>query len=579
MHARTLFSALFVSFAIAAASAQIAEPAKAPKPAEQANPPAAAKRAPETPPDQKAYQEASRMPDPSQKIAALEKFKKDFPHSGMVDAATMNIFSTLAQKMPDQKDRILKLAATIYHDAHGKKEKGQVARELADALLTNDLLLNDAKDYAQKSLDAVNQADFVKDQRAAFKKRNAGEKSKSKPPTDAELIKRFQASRATRVATLGRIEFKLGKNAEAQKLLEESYEANPKQPAVAGALGELAGQAGDNAKALDYLIAARLGGKIPTSSMDALNSVYRKTHNGSVDGLEAMLDTEYHKRFPNPLHEEAYKPTEKRSDRLVLAEVFTGSGCPPCVGADLAFEAAMERYSRKELMVVMYHQHVPQPDPMSNPDAQARDKYYEVGGVPTYEIDGQRVDYYGADRENTKLVWEHIQPPIEKELEVPSEAKLNVRAALTGNTVKVTAAVDPVKSESKDLKVHVLLLEKELRYSGENGIRFHPMVVRAMGGKDDEGFALAPGEAASFDQSWDLDKVSAGLKAHLDDYEAKGHRGNSFKFIEKKYQIDRGNLAIAVFVQDAKTKHILQSAYIDLNPNSHLSTDNASGAK
>ena len=138
---------------------------------------------------------------------------------------------------------------------------------------------------------------------------------------------------------------------------------------------------------------------------------------------------------------------------------------------------------------------------------------------------------------------------------------------------------DGVKSDSKDLKVHILLLEKELKYSGENGIRFHPMVVRAMGGKDDDGFALAPGAPASFDQAWDLDKVSAGLKAHLDDYEAKGHRGNSFKFSEKKFQIDRGNLGLVVFVQDAKTRHILQSAFVDLNPSApHVTTD-ASGSK
>ena len=99
-----------------------------------------------------------------------------------------------------------------------------------------------------------------------------------------------------------------------------------------------------------------------------------------------------------------------------------------------------------------------------------------------------------------------------------------------------------------------------------------------MGGKDDDGFALTPGAPATFEQSWDLAQVSQGLKAHLDDYEAKGHRGNPFKFSEKKFQIDPHDLAIVVFVQDAKTKHILQSAYVDLNPTpSHISTE-TSGA-
>ena len=141
-----------------------------------------------------------------------------------------------------------------------------------------------------------------------------------------------------------------------------------------------------------------------------------------------------------------------------------------------------------------------------------------------------------------------------------------LKASASGNAVKVSATVSGVKSDSQDLKVHILLVEKELTYSGENGIRFHPMVVRAMGGKDDNGFALTPGTTLPVEQSWDLAKVSAGLKTHLDEYEAQGHRGNAFKFIEKKYAIDSANLAVLVLVQDVKTRHILQAAYADLAP-------------
>ena len=46
-----------------------------------------------------------------------------------------------------------------------------------------------------------------------------------------------------------------------------------------------------------------------------------------------MLDTEYQKRFPNPVHVEAYQPTEKRSDRMVLAEVFTDKGTGTMIAA------------------------------------------------------------------------------------------------------------------------------------------------------------------------------------------------------------------------------------------------------
>ena len=110
----------------------------------------------------------------------------------------------------------------------------------------------------------------------------------------------------------------------------------------------------------------------------------------------------------------------------------------------------------------------------------------------------------------------------------------------------------------------MVVFEKELRYSGENGIRFHPMVVRAMGGKDGAGFALdAPG-AKNFEQTFDIDEVSKAIKNHLDAYEAGGHRGGTFTFSEKKYQINRADLAVVVFVQEEQSKHVLQATYVDL---------------
>jgi len=560
MKSPTLLIAVLLSLAAAGASAQ---DKKTPKPAGpkagDQKPATTAPAKPETPPDLKAFQEANKITDPEKKIEALEKFKKDFPNSASVTSADTSILSTLVQKMPGQETRIRVAAQTAYDDA-SMKEKGRTSVRIAQALLEGRLLLEDAQKYAEIGLVSTNQTEYFKDQKAMAERR------KQKPPSDEELLKRFQSSRVPLLTLLGRVEVQLGHVDLGKQLLDEAITISPNNAATAAALGELAAHNGDNEKALEYLVTARLGGRASADTIEVLNSVYRKLHQGSLDGLDAMLDTEYHKRFPNPLHLEEFKDSKKRSDRLALAEVFTGSGCPPCVGADLAFEAAMERYSRKDLVVVMYHQHIPQPDPMTNPDTDARRKYYGINGVPSYAIDGKMVKYNGAGRDGTKDVYEHIQGPIEDELKAAAEAQLKVQADVSGNTVNVKADVDGLKGDTADLKVQVLLVEKELRYSGENGIRFHPMVVRAMGGEGDNGFAVKPGETASFQQTWDLDKVSAGLKAHLDEYEAAGHRGNSFKFAEKKYEISRGDLAVVVFVQNAKTKHILQSAYVDLAP-------------
>jgi thiol-disulfide isomerase/thioredoxin len=523
-----LFPAFCLSIALATGSAQTETP---------------------RPPDQQAYSEAGKLTDPARKIEALEKFKADFPKSAMRSAADSAILSTLVKKFPGQKSRIARQAKAMYASAEARN-KGSVANQIALEFLDARLLLREAESYARKGVADMQEARYIKEQ-----KENA-ERRKQKPPSDEEIARRYRESRASRVATLGRIEVARGRSMRGQKLLEEAWAANPNLVVVGATLGELAYKAGNDVKAMEYLMPARLSGKAPESANLALEALYKKQHGGSIDGLDAMLDAQYRKLYPNPVKAEEYHDTEKRSDRLVLAEVFTGSGCPPCVGADLAFDAAMERFSRKDLAVVMYHVHVPRPDPMTNPDTMALYKAYDVHGVPSFAIDGKMLGGGGGARDFAGKVYDRIVPPIEKDLELPAEAKLTAHASLSGNSVKVTGSVEGIEDQSEDVKVEVLLVEKQVRYSGENGIRFHPMVLRAMSAeKADEPFS----------HTFNLDDVSAALKKHLDEYEAAGHRGESFKFIEKKYAINHANLAVVVMVQDAKTRHILQAAMIDLS--------------
>jgi thiol-disulfide isomerase/thioredoxin len=587
MTARIVLVLLCLSLVVAAANAQTAQatqttPTTPAAAGGEAKPPERPAR--ETPPDMKALNDAEKITDPAKRIEALEKLKKDFPDSTAASMTDNLILNTLATKMPEQTAKIRQVANTIFRTATAKDKEGakgiayttrrsSAAANLADSLLSGAVLLKDAESWSKKSIDLMKLPMYLAEQREAYAKR------KQNLPKEEELARRFQTQRAARVATLGRIELKLGKTAEAKKLLGEAYAVNKDNVNVISALGEIAAKQGDSAQALDYLMSAKLSGRITESANAAFETAFRSQHNGSLDGMDAALDAEYNRRFPNPVHPEAYKPTEKRTDREVLAEIFTGSGCPPCVAADLAFDAALQRYARKDLAVVMFHQHIPQPDPMTNPDTQARAKSYSVSGVPTYVIDGNKT-VGGGSRENTKNKFESIQKEIEKDLETPAEARIKVDASLAGDTVKVAANVSGVTSESQDLKVQILLVEKELRYTGENGIRFHPMVVRAIGGEKAGGYPLAESShEGSFDASFELAAVSAALEKHLDEYEAGGHRGRSFKFTEKKYQINRGDLAVVVFVQDDKTKHVLQAAYVDLGgPAGTRSTSEASGS-
>jgi thiol-disulfide isomerase/thioredoxin len=287
-----------------------------------------------------------------------------------------------------------------------------------------------------------------------------------------------------------------------------------------------------------------------------LESLYRKKHGDRLDGLDEFLDEIYREKFPEPIHVEPYKTDASRSGRVVLAEIFTGSGCPPCVGADLAMDAAMERYPRQDLAVLMFHQHVPRPDPMANPAGVKRASFYNVQGVPTVAIDGKAA-MGGGDRAGTKRVYDRVNLDIERELRLPAEAHLTIAAAIEDHTVRVRITVDAVKSDSKDLKAQIALVEQHLRYGGESGIRFHPMVVRATA----PGFAIAE-DPAAFDYMFDLATISADLEAYLNEYEVKNDRFGKITFIEKKNAIDPSDLAVVAFVQDEKTKKVLQATYL-----------------
>jgi hypothetical protein len=80
--------------------------------------------------------------------------------------------------------------------------RGSIAQTIASSLLSGNIMLKDAESYSKKSIDAMKLPLYLSEQREAYTKR------KQNIPTAEELTKRFKESRASRVATLGRIELK-----------------------------------------------------------------------------------------------------------------------------------------------------------------------------------------------------------------------------------------------------------------------------------------------------------------------------------------------------------------------------------
>lgn len=277
------------------------------------------------------------------------------------------------------------------------------------------------------------------------------------------------------------------------------------------------------------------------------------------------------------------------------------------MGAGLAFQAALDRYRRDDFVLLSYHVHIPRPDPMVNPSTLARQAFYAVRSSPSYVVDGESSGGGGSADGARALFESRIDPMIARHLEAKPEAAIALRATNSGATVKVKATVSDVASTSDKLKLQIALVEDRVGFSGENGMRFHEMVVRSLAPappapvKADKpaatdkppsdkaeadkpaatdkpaadtaeperpgtklvptGFALKPGKGGTFEYTFDIAKAVADAKAHLEDYETNTRKGQ-YSFRQKMHAINADKLSVVAFVQDEATKKILQAVYV-----------------
>ena len=489
-------------------------------------------------PDQKAYDEARRIKDPQKKIEALEKVVKDFPDKFAAFQARNDVLDVYVKSFPTQTDKIRAAAEKIFEPSKASPlALGSSYMNVATRLMDAGLMLDWAEELS----------------------------TKGSAMYEEEMAKGIRRQRARGQDTLGRIYLKQGKTKQAKTYLKRALTNDPELSSSMIGLGTIAESAGDHKAAVEYLTSAAVKTPLKKADRQLMETAYRATHQDSLTGLEDLLDSKYRKLNAG-LHFDHYQASTKRTSRTALAELFTGSGCGPCVAADLGFDGLLERYKRQDLVVLVYHLHIPLPDPMTNPATVDRGKYYGVPGTPTPVVDGFRMPSSGGSRDMTKGFYDRVNPKIETELESPAQAQIAVTGAVAGDIVKANVIVDQIKAPSPDLKLQIALTEDEVRYTGENGVRFHPMVVRSLGGKDANGFGLSGSGPTTIEWTFDLKAMSDQLKKYLDGYEQQGHRGDPFTFLDKKYQIDPNNLSLVAFVQDMKTKAVLQTVYLKLSP-------------
>ena len=513
-----------------------------------AAPAAAAAR--ETTPEQAAYNEAMKLKENADKVAALRKVIADYPTAVFLRQVNGSLFNLLT-RMPDRKSEVPAAFNQVVADAEKMTtDKGirltLIAGNVAQAL-ENGIVLDNAGTVLTDLLQAAGP-----DAQAAF--------------------------RASGLEALGRWYQAKNDSAKAEQYFSDALKVDATSKASTLGLAKLAATAGNDQKALGYYLQAATMGALKGDDEKAFHALYVKV-NGSEKNLEKDIDKTFREHFANPVEPAKWTASPLRTTRIVLAELFTGSGCPPCVAADYALDAAMERYGEADLATLVYHVHVPQPDPMTTAASVARKDYYKeyVLGVPTFIVDGELSRLGGGGRDNSGITYGTYANSIDPRMNTAPDATLALKASLKNATVTVQTSVSGLSAkykDAKDLTVHIALAEQELTFTGENGMRFHPLVVRAMAGGDKPGVALktdASGKA-TIDTTFDLATIPTDITSSLD-AEIKKRRGNetagstpaTYKAEGHPYTtVDPKKLIVVAFVQDAD-KHVLQAVQLPVD--------------
>jgi hypothetical protein len=278
--------------------------------------------------------------------------------------------------------------------------------------------------------------------------------------------------------------------------------------------------------------------------------------------VEAALDVEYHKTIP------PFKPTkftgrkDSAANRVVVMELFTGAQCPPCVAADVAFDALGKAYSTRDLVLIQYHMHIPGPDPLTNPASIARWDFYrtkfetQIRGTPATLFNGKPEAYGGGGLANAENKYSQYADIINPLLEQKTDLKITGTAKTAGEKINVALALDGIADPGAKVRLHVLLVEESVKYVGSNQLRFHHQVVRALAG-DADGFELSE-KTFKKTVDFDLPDVKKGLIKYLDEFAAETPFPNPDRPMDLKH------LKVIALVQNSETLEILNAVQLEV---------------
>ncbi len=515
--------------------------------------------------DKEAFRVARATAEPEPRLAALRDFAARFPDSALRRKATELALETVLRSFPERTEQVHALAAGQIADAPAGLERNLEQARVADALASAEPAGADlpaAQGWAEAAVSALNEDNFRRETAATQRRYRL-------PPLSASEVHRsFVHDRVLCLAALANVYLREAKPERAEPLLVEASRLDPLSSEVNALEGQLALDGHRDAAALEAFERAEATGELAAPwHAQALRLYTAGGGQGGEAGFEAKIDALYAKLMPAVF---TLPPrTLPAGGHTALLELFTGSGCEPCVAPDLAVESLLATYGRHDLAVLEYDENIPRPDPLTNPASESRAVMYRVGSTPEAFLDGAPLPVAGSTRGDAENVVVGFASELEDEAAQPSPLRLTLEGTQTAGAVTAHAAISlapgvPAGSIPGRAAVHVALVQDDIRYSGENGIRFHRMVVRAMGPETALRLGAGPaGESSqSVDAGFDLGTVETTLRSYLEAYEHRNDRFGEIRFRTTDLPLDPAHLGVVVWVQEVATRAVLQAAFL-----------------
>jgi len=482
----------------------------------------------QAPPEMAQLRAASQIRDPFDRIKELKRIRAAYPESsyiaiidGMLMETASNGSDTLPKVLAAQKEIIAALkpvdrlavvpsAATILL-AHPKLES-----------FPKDGVLKAIQAYKAEGLELLSHSDVL-----------------AKVPENNRAEWQARASNIFEIP-LAKAQALNGNGEAALATMDALGKAQPQNDAYFDALGDIYSSLKRPKEALDaYTKAAVNDEKVA----DKARRLYARINgSGAVPKFDAELER---RQAEPPFHPPAFVAPADWKGKTVLAELFTGSECPPCVSADLAFDGLLEGYPAKYLAILEYHLPIPGPDPMMNPATTKRGKYYEVNSTPSIFVDGGDKMTGGGGRAAALGAFNRYKKVIDAAMSGEPSVSINAAARLEGDRVTVDCEFSKV---AENAEYNVVLVQLEEKHKGGNGLSQHKMVVRDIA-------TVEP--AAKATATFNIPESEKATDAHLTEFEKTwASRFPGFTWSARRNQIDRGGLKVVVFVQDKETKRV-----------------------